>query len=188
MAEVVLFHSVYGLRPAEQAAAERLRAAGHRVVTPDLYGGRTTESIDEGFALREAIGWPAICERAAAAVAGLPAETVLAGVSMGAGVVGALWPFRPETAGVLLLHGTAELPSAPRPGVPLQLHVADPDAYEPADEVADWLGVALRRGIAAQVFRYPGAGHYFTDASLPDHDPAAAALAWQRALAFLAGL
>ena len=74
MADVVLFHSVYGLRPAELATAERLRAAGHRVVTPDLYGGRATESIGEGFALFESIGWPTISEHAAAAVAELPPE------------------------------------------------------------------------------------------------------------------
>ena len=36
--------------------------------------------------------------------------------------------------------------------------------------------------------RYPGAGHYFTDATLPDHHAAAAALAQKRVLAFLAGL
>jgi dihydrofolate reductase len=39
MAEVVLFHSVLGLRPGVIAAADRLRAAGHTVYTPDFYDG-----------------------------------------------------------------------------------------------------------------------------------------------------
>jgi len=41
---------------------------------------------------------------------------------------------------------------------------------------------------AVQVFRCPGAGHLFTDPSLPDHDSQSAARAWQRSLSFLSGL
>ena len=67
----------------------------------------------------------------------------------------------------------------------MQLHLAEPDAYVPEDALADWEAAAARAGLAAEVFRYPGAGHYFTDAALPDHDAAAAELVWRRALAFL---
>ena len=42
--------------------------------------------------------------------------------------------------------------------------------------------------MAFELFRYRGAGHYFTDAALPDHDAAAARLAEERAIGFLAGL
>ena len=35
MAEVVLFHSALGLRPGVTTAADRLRAAGHKVHAPD---------------------------------------------------------------------------------------------------------------------------------------------------------
>jgi dienelactone hydrolase len=41
---------------------------------------------------------------------------------------------------------------------------------------------------AVQVFRYPGAGHLFTDPDAPDHDGLAGALAWQRSLRFFSGL
>jgi hypothetical protein len=40
MAEVVLFHSVLGLRPGVIAAADRLRTGGHTVHTPDLEPAR----------------------------------------------------------------------------------------------------------------------------------------------------
>ncbi len=188
MADVLLFHSIYGCRPAEQAIAERLRGRGHRVVVPDLYDGRTVATVDEGFALQGEIGWPRIADRAAAAAAGMPAATVLAGVSMGASVAAGLWAVRPETAGVLLLHGVCELPAAPRAGVPMQLHLAEPDDYEDEGFVQDWLGEAAAKGIAVEAFRYPGAGHYFLDPSLPDHDAAAAALAWTRIGPFVDGL
>ena len=36
--------------------------------------------------------------------------------------------------------------------------------------------------------RYPGAGHLFTDAELPDFDRDAAELAWKVAIGFLATL
>ena len=41
---------------------------------------------------------------------------------------------------------------------------------------------------AIELFVYPGDGHLFTDASLPDHEPASAALVTERVLAFLAEL
>ncbi|MDB5057961.1 MAG: hypothetical protein JWO59_1433, partial [Chloroflexi bacterium] len=37
MADIVLFHSVLGPRAGVTDAADRLRAAGHTVHTPDLY-------------------------------------------------------------------------------------------------------------------------------------------------------
>jgi dienelactone hydrolase len=42
---------------------------------------------------------------------------------------------------------------------------------------------------SAETFDYPGAGHLFTDASLPaEYDAAASALLWQRLLSFCAHL
>ncbi len=45
MAEVVLFHSVLGLRPGVIAAADRLRAAGHTLHTPDYYDGEVFDDL-----------------------------------------------------------------------------------------------------------------------------------------------
>ena len=50
MAEVLLFHHAQGLTPGVVAFADELRAAGHIVHTPDLFDGRTFDSIDEGMA------------------------------------------------------------------------------------------------------------------------------------------
>lgn len=186
MAHVVLFHSVLGLRRVELGAADQLRAAGHDVVTPDLYAGRTASTLDDGFGLVEhQIGWSTIEQRAHDAVADLPADTVLAGLSIGAAVVGALLPHRPDTAGVLLLHGLAPIPETARTGLPVQVHVADPDQFTPPADVATWIDAAGRSGTDARVFTYPQAGHFYTDKTLPDHDVHAAHLTWQRAAEFL---
>ncbi|MEU5942147.1 dienelactone hydrolase family protein [Micromonospora sp. NPDC047548] len=186
MTHIVLFHSVYGLRPAVLAQADRLRAAGHRVVTPDLYGEPPADTVEAGFALLDKIGRDEVLRRGRAALAPLPPETVLAGWSMGAGVAGALLAERPDAAALLLLHGTGADPAAVRPGLPVQLHLADPDEYEPPGEFADWQRAMTGAGVRLEVFRYPGAGHLFTDPDVPDHDPQAAERTWERVLAFLA--
>ncbi|MEU3621314.1 dienelactone hydrolase [Amycolatopsis coloradensis] len=185
MTSIALFHSVLGLRPVELAAAERLRAAGHEVVTPDLYGGETASTLDEGFAVKDRIGWATLAERAHDALRALPGDTVLAGMSMGAAMVGTLLPRRPGTAGVLLLHAIAEIPATVREGLPIQLHAADPDDFAPPAALPGWLEAATRAGADARIFTYPRAGHFYTDASLPDHDEEASALTWQRILDFL---
>jgi dienelactone hydrolase len=186
MANIVLFHSMLGLRPVELHAADRLRAAGHEVATPDLYAGLTASTLDEGFQLKDhRIGWVTIEQRAYQAVRDLPGDTVLAGISMGAGVVSALLPRRTDTAGVLLLHGLATIPTTARDGLPVQLHVAEADEFAPPADVAAWLDAATRTGADAQVFTYQHAGHFYTDPSLPDHHAQATTLTWHRILDFL---
>jgi len=185
MAHVALFHSMLGLRPAERLAAERLRQAGHRVTTPDLYDGRTATTMDEGYSLMNDVGWPAITRRARDAMLGVPADAVLMGFSMGVGVVGTLWPERPQAAAVVLLHALAALPASARLGLRLQVHAGEADDFAPPSEVAALLSSATEAGVAAQVFTYPGVGHFYTDASLPEHDANAAELTWQRILDFL---
>ncbi|KDN20066.1 dienelactone hydrolase family protein [Amycolatopsis rifamycinica] len=185
MSDIVVFHSVLGLRPAELRFADRLRAAGHRVVTPDLYDGRTASALDAGFALKDAVGWETIAGRALDAVRELPAETVLAGVSMGAGVVQAVLPHRLGTAGVLLLHALGDLPAGIRAGLPVQVHVADPDPIAPPAQVAAWREAAARSGADARVYTYPGIGHFYTDEDGPEYDEAAAGLTGERVMEFL---
>ncbi|WP_166486618.1 dienelactone hydrolase family protein [Blastococcus saxobsidens] len=70
------------------------------------------------------------------------------------------------------------------PGVPVQFHTMDADEQGDAD-VARALAETID---GAELFRYPGDRHLFTDRSLPEHDPAAAALVVQRVLAFLAAV
>ncbi|TDB75303.1 dienelactone hydrolase family protein [Micromonospora sp. KC723] len=188
MAQIALFHSVYGLRPAVLADAERLRAAGHQVVTPDLYALPPADTAAAGFALLEKVTLEEVLRRARAALAPLPAGTVLAGYSMGAGVAGVLLAERPAAAGLLLLHGTGGAPAAVRPGLPVQCHLADPDPYESRVEVDDWQRALTGAGARLEVFRYPGRGHLWTDPDDLDHHPAATALTWERVLSFLAAL
>jgi dienelactone hydrolase len=95
----------------EQDAAERFRSVGFELAVPDLYAGKRTESLEEGFRLMAEIGWPVICRRAFEAIKELPQTTILAGFSMGAGVISSLWGERTRCKAVLLFRGLAEIPS-----------------------------------------------------------------------------
>lgn len=186
MASVAIFHSLFGLRPYVLTAAERLRAAGHTVVTPDLYGLPAVDSVEEGAALADKVGWSEIVERGRAALRDLPPRAVLAGFSMGTGVVDALLPERPHTAGLLLLAGAPITVDQIRPGLRAQLHVADPDPeYAPPAAVTHWTDGMEAAGAIFEVYRYPAVGHLWMDEDLPDHDRLAAELAWERCDEFL---
>src|SRR5436305_1954712 len=64
--------------------ADRLRSAGHTVHTPDLYDGRTFETIDEGMAHAEELDFQmGIVERGRAAVEALPSDAYYVGFSLG---------------------------------------------------------------------------------------------------------
>lgn len=185
MATVMLFHSVLGLRQVETEASSRMRIAGHTVFTPDLYCGMTTDSTDEGFEIKQSVGWETICARARAALDSVPATTVLAGHSMGAGVVGEIWPERPKCRGVVLLHGLANIAARMRRDLPIVIHIADPDPFASQEAVASWAPMARMAGACADVFTYPNVGHFYTDATLPDYDRAATEKTWAQVQAFL---
>ncbi|GLW70711.1 dienelactone hydrolase [Kitasatospora phosalacinea] len=191
MAEIVLFHSAYGLRPAVAAAADRLRAAGHTVHTPDLYEGETFDELEEGMAYRDRVGNDELLRRAVGAVAPLlPARggLVYAGFSLGGSLAQNLALADEQARGLLLLHGTSDLREDAATEIPVQLHVAEPDAFESEDWLNTWYLLMTRAGADVEVHRYRGAGHLYTDPDLPDHDAEAAERTWAAALAFLAEL
>jgi dienelactone hydrolase len=182
---IVLFHSALGLRAVERDIAATLRGDGHDVVVPDLYGGRTVDTLEHGLALKDVVGWDAIRERARHALRDLPENTVLAGVSMGAGVVSEVWRHRPATPAVVLIHGYAVIPEHVATGVRASLHVANGDRFAADDTVSEWQIAAATRGVAAQVHRYADVGHFFTDPTCADYDEAAAQTLSQRVRTFL---
>ncbi|MFD4654373.1 dienelactone hydrolase family protein [Kitasatospora sp. NPDC058444] len=190
MAQIVLFHSAYGLRPAVHAAAERLRAAGHTVHTPDLFDGRTFESVEEAQEFQEELGGRDELLRRAVTAAAPVSEggLVYAGFSLGGAVAQNLALADEKARGLLLLHGTSDLREDAATEIPVQLHIAEPDPFEPEDWLNAWYLRMRRAGAEVEVHRYQGAGHLFTDPELPDYDEEAAERAWAASLDFLAEL
>lgn len=190
MVEIALFHSVLGVRPGITDAAERLSGAGHRVRVVDHYDGRVFDDYDEASEFAESIGYPALMNQAADAVADLPDGFVAAGFSNGSGMAEFV-ASRRRVAGVLMLSGALD-PSmigidAWPAGVPAQIHYTQGDPFRNQQ----WIDAVIRQvtaaGGAIEMFDYPGEGHLFTDASLPDeYDEEAANLMWSRVLPFCA--
>jgi dienelactone hydrolase len=83
MAEVLLFHHAQGLTPGIRAFADDLRADGHIVHTPDLFGGRIFPSIEEGLAYIEKIGFDDLRKCGVRIADCLPFDLVYAGFSFG---------------------------------------------------------------------------------------------------------
>jgi dienelactone hydrolase len=185
MAEILFFHHARGLTPGCHSLADRLRAAGHVVHTPDLYEGRTFDSLDDGVAHAEEIGFETVLARGREVAEGLPERLVYAGASLGVMPAQLLAQTRSGAAGALLLHGAVPPGEFGRDwpaGVPLQMHTMEDD---------DWGDVDVARQIAATVdeaelFTYPGNRHLFTDDSIDEFDPQTAALVFERSLDFLA--
>ena len=186
--EVVLFHSALGLRPAVRAFADRLRAAGHVVHTPDSFDGEVCDTLAEGIVKRDRLGIPELIARAQSAVADLPPEIVLAGLSMGTGAAEFLAGTRPGARAVVLMHG-AFAPGSfgidPWPHVPVQLHYANGDPGVDVEDVAALEAAARAVDAAIDVHRYGRGGHLFEDPDYDGYDPRSAQLMTGRVLRFL---
>ena len=190
MSDIVLFHSVLGLRAGVLDAADRLRAAGHTVHTPDYYDGRTYDEYPPAFEFLDEIGGiPDVIARCTA-VARLPADLVYAGFSLGGVPAELLAATRAGARGLILLHaaippdalGVQAWPAS----VPVQVHFTTGDPYRDKAELDSFEAAVRASGARYERFDYPGNGHLFTDRTLPDEfDEESAELLFSRVLAFL---
>jgi dienelactone hydrolase len=186
MTEVVLYHHVQGLTEGVRSFADELRQAGHAVHTPDLFDGRTFDTIEEGMAFAREAGFGALADRGLAAAQRTRPEAVYAGFSFGVMVAQQLAQTRPGAGGALLMSAclpVSEFGDAWPEGIPAQVHGKDADPFFAEDlEAAHALVDSTDQ---AELFLYPGDEHLFADSSLPAYDAAAAALLTERVLAFL---
>ena len=187
MAEVLLFHHAQGLTPGVGAFADELRSAGHTVHTPDLYEGKTFDTVDEGVAHARELGFGALLDNGVAAADDLPADLVYAGFSLGVMPAQKLAQTRRGARGALLFSAAiplSEFGGSWPDGVPVQIHFMEDDPWAEED-------LPAAREIAgtvdgAELFVYPGDRHLFADSSLSDYERGAAALLTQRTLDLLA--
>lgn len=185
MAEVILFHHALGVTDGLRAFADRLREGGHRVTVADLFDGTTFDTIEDGVAFEEQLGWDEMIARSEAAIAPLPPAVVIGGFSLGAVYAQRLAQTRAGALGALLYHGGDNPPDAfevPWPeGVGLQVHVSEGDPWFNREG-----GERLVSEVpGAELFLYPGSGHLFTDRSWDEYDEVSTAIVIERTLAFL---
>lgn len=191
MTEIVLFHHAQGLTPGVAAFADELRHAGHIVHTPNLFNGRTFDSIEAGMSFVGELGFDEVMARGTRAVENLPAELVYAGFSLGVVPAQILAQTRPGARGALLFYScvpVSEFGQAWPQDVPVQVHGMDADPFFVGEGDIDAARALIAEAKQGELFLYPGDQHYFADSSLPSYDAAASALLLQRVLTFLAAL
>jgi len=186
MSEVVLYHHVQGLTDGVRSFADELRQAGHTVHAPDLFDGRTFDTIEEGMAFAREAGFGSLVDRGLDAAQAIHPEAVYAGFSFGVMVAQQLAQTRPGARGALLMYSclpVSEFGDAWPEGVRAQVHGKAADPFFAEDLEAAQALVDSTDG--AELFLYRGEEHLFADSSLPAYDAAAAALLTERVLAFL---
>ena len=71
-------------------------------------------------------------------------------------------------------------------GVPAQTHATVDDPWREQEEIELAIRDVAAGGAKLEVFDYPGAGHLFTDPTLPkEYDPEATELFWTRVIPFV---
>jgi len=188
-AEVLVLHHAQGLTQGVLALARTLQQAGHVVHTPDLYLGRTFQTLDDGLAYARQLGLDELTARGVRSADRLPADLVYLGFSLGVLPAQELAQTRAGARGAVLLEACAppsEFGSSWPVGVPVQVHgmSGDPHFAGEGDLAAARELVGQARDGA--LYLYPGDHHLFTDSSLPGYDAAAARLVTARVTAFLA--
>jgi dienelactone hydrolase len=183
---ILICHSVLGRRDVERAAAELLSGIGHVVSVPDMFGGATATSIDEGADIVARLGWHRVCAVAERALSELTPEAVLIGFSMGVGVASELWAKCGMPAGAVFLHALPTLSANAQAGFRFQVHLGGSDAaFADASAVEAMRILAERLNLPAEIFRYPGAHHFFTDRTMSDYDHNASTTTWERVIDYL---
>ena len=188
MAEVLLFHHALGRTEGVTAFADRLRTAGHVVHTPDLFDGKTFDTIDDGVAHAEAVGMDVLIDRGVAAADQLSDGLVYAGFSLGVMPAQKLAQTRPGALGALLMYACVPTEFfGPWPtDVPVQIHGMDRDPIFTGEGDLDAARQLTETADDAELFLYPGDQHYFADSTLASLHPEATELLIERTLGFLA--
>jgi len=189
MAEVLLFHHALGLTPGVLTFADRLRAAGHLVHTPDLFEGRTFPTLEQGVAYAGNVGFDKIIERGTRTADELPRKLVYAGFSLGVLPAQKLAQTRTGARGALFFYACVpptEFGSPWPKEVPVQIHAMDADAIFTQEGDLEAAQMVVEAAGQGELFLYPGDKHYFADPNLPTYDEAAAILLTERVLGFLA--
>ena len=191
---VLVLHAWWGLNDTIRAVCTRLAGAGFVAYAPDLYHGKVATTTADAEARATALGANpqqamngiADAIRVLNQRAGHAGGLAVIGFSLGASYALDLAATQPEQIrSVVIFYGTGGGDFSDSRASFLG-HFAEKDPYEP-QEYVDGLEQALKQaGRPVTFYSYPGTGHWFFEPDRVEaYDQAAAALAWERTLAFL---
>jgi len=188
----MVLHAWWGLTPFFQQLCDRLARAGFVAFAPDLYQGRTTDTIDGAEALLEQRDTEAMQAIATGALEYLRAHPAVRGASVAVlgFSMGAAWAIEMASAApadisaVVVFYGAAGADFAQARAAYLG-HFGASDEWEPLDGVREMEAGLRAAGRPVTFHIYPGAQHWFFETNRPEYNADAAELAWQRTIEFL---
>jgi len=196
--EIVLFHSVLGLRPGVKKAAEKLQNQEYIVHTPNLYDeGVIFDDYEKADAYLQSIGsYPELLKRTRESVVDLPDELIYAGFSNGGASAEYLALTRPKARAAILFSGALPLEMLLEIGgdqqqnwpksVPVQLHYTKNDPFRNQEWIDSFRESVSSSQAQLNFYEYPGEGHLFTDDSLPnEYNEESSKQLWERVFKFL---
>jgi carboxymethylenebutenolidase len=192
---VLVLHAWWGLNETMKAFCRRLAESGYMAFAPDLYHGTVATTVADAEALGKALDANHLQAKAEirAAAAFLDRRSgqegrglAVIGFSLGAYYALDLAAADPHRIrAVVIFYGTGDDDFSASRAAYLG-HFAENDEFEPRSSV-DGLEQSLRSaGRRVTFHRYSGTGHWFFEPDRSDvYNRDAAALAWERTLAFL---
>lgn len=192
---VLVLHAWWGLNDTIRKFCDRLGDAGFTAFALDLYHGEVTDQISEAEKLGGALDARVDQARAEIndAVTFLKQQTgadsiAVIGFSLGAFYALDLSARLPDSIhSVVVFYGSGPADFSKAKAAYLG-HFAGDDPYEPPSNVAELEADIKQAGRPVTFYTYPGTGHWFFEPDRADaYNEAAAALAWERTLAFLKG-
>ncbi|HKY13329.1 MAG TPA: dienelactone hydrolase family protein [Microthrixaceae bacterium] len=192
---VLVLHSWWGLTPAVKELCNRLADEGFVALAPDLLEGRRPETAAEAEVELAGVDPNVTAALLLSSVVALRSQTgdperpiAIIGYSMGGSW--ALWlaARQPESVdAVVVYYGSQDIDFADLRARVLG-HFAEDDLLVTEDQRDEMLAHLLLLGREVDFHRYPGTSHWFAEPDHPEgaaYDPDAAALAFERTLAFL---
>ena len=185
---LLVLHAWWGFKPFIKQVCDRLAAEGFTALAPDLYQGRTAQTVEEAEALLKLRDSELMEETLQAAMRKLGSITEgklgAMGFSMGASWALLTAANEPEVAAVVLFYGTEGV-DFKEVKADVQGHFAEMDPYEPLEGVRAMEADMKAAGLQADFHIYPGAHHWFMEQDRPEYDRAQAQAAWRRTIDFL---
>jgi carboxymethylenebutenolidase len=193
---LIVIQEWWGLTDHVASLAERFAREGFVALAPDLFGGRTTHNAAEASELMQALPADQAVRDLSGAVDYLLGNPIVTsssvgavGFCMGGGFVLTLAEQQGDRIGAAVpFYGYRELPDdVSNFTAALQGHFGGEDTYVPLDAVtALFARIDEQTGHSSELHVYP-AGHAFLNDEnlLGTYDKDQAAIAWDRAVAFL---
>lgn len=197
---VVVLHTWWGLTEPFRQACDRLAEAGFVALAPDLYRGKIATTVEEAGALGDALDqqveqWRGDIQGALQYVrehGATPSKDGHGACSVVAFSLGGSYALdmsiqRPnEIATVVLFYSSYPGLDYHGAHASYQCHFAEDDPWIPREAVTELEQSLQAAGRPITVYTYPGVKHSFFESDRPEaYDAAAAALAWERTVAFL---